>query len=236
MSTVGNSVTALKKNYAILALINDSSSASNYFSEDEDEDDDDEDEQGKEFAFGTNHHLSNNHSNSNNDDEVDDDAGVSARRRRRGAHEATSCGGGGGGGSGRIELGMHQKVKLLRRIGEGNIGNSSRRAATEETWSGVMVGTNGQCRHKVAIKKVAMVGEEVDVVWMQGKLEGLRRASMWCRNVCAFHGATRMEDGSLGLVMDRCRGSVQTEMHRNEGRLTLEQILRYSLIICLMEC
>nr|XP_027079322.1 E3 ubiquitin-protein ligase KEG-like isoform X2 [Coffea arabica] len=227
ISTIGNSVTALKKNYAILALINDSSAsvtaASNYFSEEEeeDEDDDDMDERGgKLFSFGT---SNTNHSSYNHDDEVDDEV-AAARRRRRGAHAATSC------GSGRIEVGMHQGLKLLRRIeGNGNRINgvsTSRRSAVVETWAAVMVGSNGKCRHKVAVKKLA-VGEEMDIVWVQGKLDGLRKTSMWCRNVCAFHGATRMEDGSLGLVMDRCKGSVQTEMQRNEGRLTLEQILRY---------
>ena len=50
-------------------------------------------------------------------------------------------------------------------------------------------------------------------------------ASMWCRNVCTFHGTMRVED-SLCLVMDKCYGSVQSEMQRNEGRLTLEQVLR----------
>lgn len=209
MSIVGNSIAALKKNYAILALINDSTSGTNGFSEDE-EDDDDEDEEGREF-FRT---------NGNNDDDADDDA---ARRRRRGAHMATSCGG--GVGSGRIEVGMHQAVNLARRIGEGNSGRKAA-GAVVEMWAAVVAGSNGRCRHKVAVKKVAF-GEEMDVVWVQGQLEGLRRASMWCRNVCAFHGAMRMEDGSLGLVMDKCKGSVQTEMQRNEGRLTLEQILRY---------
>lgn len=195
VSTVGNSVSALKKNYAILALINDSASANNYFSE-EDEDEDEEDR--KEL----------NQSNSN---EVDDDV-------------SRSCGG--GGGSGRIEVGVHQGVKLLRMIGDENL---SKRTGGVEMWAAIVVGSSGRCRHKVTVKKVP-VGEEMDMVWVQGQLEGLRRASMWCRNVCAFHGAARMEDGSLGLVMDRCRGSVETEMQRNEGRLTLEQILRCSAV------
>lgn len=34
-------------------------------------------------------------------------------------------------------------------------------------------------------------------------------------------------DEGLCLVMDKCFGSVQSEMLRNEGRLTLEQVLRY---------
>ncbi|KAL9321767.1 hypothetical protein ACSQ67_009820 [Phaseolus vulgaris] len=66
----------------------------------------------------------------------------------------------------------------------------------------------------------------MDLDWVQGKLEDLRRASMWCRNVCTFHGTMRVED-SLCLVMDKCYGSVQSVMQRNEGRLTLEQVLRY---------
>ncbi|KAL0387791.1 UNVERIFIED_CONTAM: E3 ubiquitin-protein ligase KEG [Sesamum radiatum] len=109
---------------------------------------------------------------------------------------------------------------MVKRIGEG----SSRRAGVE-MWAAVVSGRG--CKHKMAVKKVA-IGEETDVVWMQGQLEELRRKSMWCRNVCTFHGATRMEN-SLCLVMDRCHGSVQTAMQRNEGRLTLEQILRYRL-------
>lgn len=54
---------------------------------------------------------------------------------------------------------------------------------------------------------------------------------MWCRNVCTFHGVVKV-DGCLGLVMDRCSGSVQSEMQRNEGRLTLEQILRFFYYCC----
>lgn len=209
VSTVGNSVTALKKNYAILALINDSSTANNYFSEEEDEDE--EEEERKE--------LFNSDNNNSNSNEVDDDV---ARRRRRGSHAAASCG---GGGSGRIELGVHQGVKLLRIAEESKV----KRPGGVEMWAAIVVGSSGRCRHKVLVKKVP-VGEEMDLVWVQGQLEGLRRASMWCRNVCAFHGAARMEDGSLGLIMDKCNGSVQTEMQRNEGRLTLEQILRFFFI------
>lgn len=68
--------------------------------------------------------------------------------------------------------------------------------------------------------------EDMDVVWVQSQLENLRRASMWCRNVCTFHGATRT-DGYLCLVMDKHNGSIQSEMQQNKGRFTLEQILRY---------
>ncbi|TKY49724.1 E3 ubiquitin-protein ligase KEG [Spatholobus suberectus] len=97
-------------------------------------------------------------------------------------------------------------------------------------WMAVISGGGGgeggrRCRHNVAVKKVA-VGEGMDLDWVQGKLEDLRKASMWCRNVCTFHGTMRLEE-SLCLVMDKCYGSVQSEMQRNEGRLTLEQVLRY---------
>lgn len=120
-----------------------------------------------------------------------------------------------------IELGLHGELKLVRRIGEG-------RRAGVEMWAAVVLGGGkGRCRHRVAVKKLAeeAVGEGTDWVWVQGQLEGLRKASMWCRNVCAFHGVRKVE-GCLSIVMDICNGSVQTEMRRNEGRLTLEQILR----------
>lgn len=174
MSSVGNSVTALRKNFPVLSLLRS-----------EDDEDDDEAEY----------------------DDEDEDRGA----------RVSSC----VGKSQLIELGRHGEVRMVRRIGEG-------RRAGVEMWSAVVTGEGSggrRCRHRVAVKKVA-VGEEVDLVWVLSELERLRRASMWCRNVCRFHGATRT-DGYLSLVMDRCVGSVQIEMQRNEGRLTLEQILRY---------
>ncbi|PQQ00734.1 E3 ubiquitin-protein ligase KEG-like isoform X1 [Prunus yedoensis var. nudiflora] len=117
-----------------------------------------------------------------------------------------------------MELAVHQDLRLVRRIGEG-------RQAGVQMWTAVIGGGGGRCRHKIAVKKVA-VAEETSMDWVMGQLENLRRASMWCRNVCTFHGAMKSE-GTLCLVMDRCYGSVQSEMQRNEGRLTLEQILRY---------
>jgi E3 ubiquitin-protein ligase KEG len=97
-----------------------------------------------------------------------------------------------------------------------------------ETWTAVIGGggVHGKkvCRHRVAVKKVE-IGEEMEVDWVLGQLESLRKAAMWCRNVCTFHGVVKM-DGCLGIVTDRCYGSVESEMQRNEGRLTLEQILR----------
>lgn len=207
VSTVGNSVSALKKNYAVLSLIQGG--------EDEDEDDEEDDDD-------------------NNEAGQDDKTFMTAESICCGNNNnVNSTAGGGGGGcvynngsrrvedgfSGvRIDLGVHKEVKMVKRIGEG----SSRRAGVE-TWAAVVSGRG--CKHKMAVKKLA-IGEETDVVWMQGQLEELRRKSMWCRNVCTFHGATRMES-ALCLVMDRCHGSVQTAMQRNEGRLTLEQILRF---------
>ncbi|KAG6787747.1 hypothetical protein POTOM_003792 [Populus tomentosa] len=98
-----------------------------------------------------------------------------------------------------------------------------------ETWTAVIGGggVHGKkvCRHRVAVKKVE-IGEEMEVDWVLGQLESLRKAAMWCRNVCTFHGVVKM-DGCLGIVTNRCYGSVESEMQRNEGRLTLEQILRY---------
>ncbi|XP_030966830.1 E3 ubiquitin-protein ligase KEG [Quercus lobata] len=199
VSVVGNSVQALKKNFAVLALLSSSgpipSSAANLdcdYTDDEDEDGD-------------------------GDDDGDD---VEYHRRcSRGSLASSSSAAAAGGGCGPvIEVGVHQDLRLVRRIGE------SRRAGVE-MWAAVIGSGGGRCRHRVAAKKV-VVPEETDVDWVLGQLENLRRASMWCRNVCTFHGAMRMER-SLCLVMDKCCGSVQSEMQRNEGRLTLEQILRY---------
>ncbi|CAL5330573.1 unnamed protein product [Camellia sinensis] len=208
VSVVGNSVQALRKNYAILALIHSSSNTASGFDCDFTDD-------GEE-----------------NDDDLDDDDDESRQQRRRCSKQphasSSGCGCGSSssssrGGSG-IELASHHDLRLVRRIGEG-------RRAGVEMWAGVLSGGQGQCRHRVAVKKVAIGDDDdMDLVWVQSQLENLRRASMWCRNVCVFHGATRME-GCLSLIMDRCNGSVQTEMQRNEGRLTLEQILRYGVDI-----
>ncbi|GAV69413.1 Ank domain-containing protein/Pkinase domain-containing protein/zf-C3HC4 domain-containing protein/Ank_2 domain-containing protein/Ank_4 domain-containing protein [Cephalotus follicularis] len=143
---------------------------------------------------------------------VDDDDTVG--RCSRGSHASSSgnCGP-------VIEVGSHQEVKLVRNLGEGRRGM--------EMWTAVIGGSHWRCKHRLAVKKVAVgAGEEIDLEWVMGQLDNLRRMSMWCRNVCTFHGTLKME-GCLGLVMDRCYGSVQSEMQRNEGRLTLEQILRY---------
>ncbi|KAK6933989.1 Zinc finger, RING-type, eukaryotic [Dillenia turbinata] len=191
VSVVGNSVHALRKNFAILALLNSSSSSSNYdcdFTDDDDDDDEDKADGG-----------------------ADDLARESSRRCTRGFQASSSgCGP-------VIELSSHHDLRLVRRIGEG-------RRAGVEMWAGTVSGSGGRCRHRVAVKKVA-VGADSDLVWLQNQVENLRRSSMWCRNVCTFHGATRV-DGSLCLVMEECCGSVQSEMQR-KGRLTLEQILRY---------
>ena len=119
-----------------------------------------------------------------------------------------------------IEVGVHRELNFLRRIGEG-------RRAGVETWTAVLSGggRSGQCRHYVAVKKVGIT-EEMNLNWVREQLENLRRTSMWCRNVCTFHGVMEV-DKSLCLVMDRGYGSVQSEMQRNEGRLTLEQVLRF---------
>ncbi|CBI35107.3 hypothetical protein VitviT2T_020215 [Vitis vinifera] len=193
VSSVGNSVQALRKNYGVLALIQSSSAPSSAFDCDfTDEDEDNEDE------------LLN--------EEEEDDESHRRRRCSRGSYtSSSSCGP-------VIELASHQDLRLVKRIGEG-------RRAGVEMWAAVLSGGSGRCRHGVAAKKV-VVGEDTDLGWVQNRLDNLRRASMWCRNVCTFHGATKME-GSLCLIMDRCNGSVQSEMQRNEGRLTLEQILRY---------
>ncbi|CAN6810965.1 unnamed protein product [Brassica oleracea] len=149
------------------------------------------------------------YTDSDEDDEDDGDDGGAASSSR--LDKSSSCGP-------VIEVGAHPEMKLVKRIGEDGSGGV-------EMWDATVAGGGGRCKHRVAVKKMCLT-EDMDVDWMQGQLESLRKASMWCRNVCTFHGVVKM-DGSMCLLMDRCYGSVQSEMERNEGRLTLEQILRY---------
>lgn len=200
VSLVGNSVQALRKNYAILSLIHSNSRAtasSGPAAHNFDCDYTDEEEEGGD----------------EDDEDVENLHSRRPLRKSRGYQASRSgcCGP-------VIELGMHQELKLVKRIGEG-------RQPGVEMWAAVIGGGAGRCRHQVAVKKVR-VTEETKVDCVMGQLENLRRASMWCRNVCTFYGFTRLED-SLGLVMDKCKGSIQSEMQRNGGRLTLEQVLRF---------
>ncbi|XP_024545688.1 E3 ubiquitin-protein ligase KEG isoform X2 [Selaginella moellendorffii] len=115
-----------------------------------------------------------------------------------------------------VDLGSHI-MRLVKPLGTGP-------RAGQDVWSGTLSGPGG-CRHKVAVKRIdAAAGMELE--WVQAKIENLRRAAMWCHNVCAVYGACK-KDGKLCIVMDRYQNSVQSMMQQNEGRLTLEQILRY---------
>ncbi|XP_027922382.1 E3 ubiquitin-protein ligase KEG [Vigna unguiculata] len=205
VSTVGNSVQALRKNYAVLALLHSATTVANGGV-------------GRGGGGGANFDCD------YTDDEEEDGGGEEDEddeKRRRNSRESQASSSGGCEPVIEVGGGAHQDLKLVRRIGEG------RRAGVEMWMAVISGGVEGgrRCRHSVAVKKVTVV-EGMDLDWVQGKLEDLRRASMWCRNVCTFHGTMRVED-SLCLVMDKCYGSVQSEMQRNEGRLTLEQVLRY---------
>ncbi|XP_068661912.1 E3 ubiquitin-protein ligase KEG-like isoform X1 [Aristolochia californica] len=200
VSTVGNSVQALRKNFSVLALLNSSSSPSSFDCDFTDED--------KEDAATD---------DDDDDDEELDEFQPRGRSYCRGSHASSS--------RSTIDLASHHDLRLVRLLGDGP-------RAGQDVWAALLSGDprssstgSTRCRHRVAVKRIT-VSEDTDLVWVQTRLESLRRATMWCRNVCTFHGATRM-DGRLCLVMDRYRGSVQSEMQRNEGRLTLEQILRY---------
>ncbi|KAG1331792.1 hypothetical protein COCNU_02G017600 [Cocos nucifera] len=222
-TVVGNSVHALRKNFPILSLLTSSASFDCDFTDDDD-DDPEEGSGGGDY----------------DDDDEEDYLGSRSRRRRNRQSRPSvsgccSANGGTSAASCTIDLVTHQDLKLLKRLGEG-------RRAGHEMWSAVLsrssslssssssassaAGTvSGRCRHQVAVKKV-VITDDMDVVWVQSRLESLHRASMWCRNVCTFHGATRM-NGHLCLVMDRYNGSIKSVMEQNNGRLTLEQILRY---------
>lgn len=214
-TVVGNSVQALRKNFPILSLLASSPSSPSF---DYDFTDDDEDDGGG--------------GGDGEEDNEEDYFGSGGRCRRTGfsSHPSVSgcCSASGSraASTSAIDLGSHHDLKLLRRLGEG-------RRVGYEVWSALLSmgssfssGQNGRrCRHQVAVKRVAIT-EDMDVVWLQSRLESLRQASMWCRNVCAFHGVKRM-DGHLCLVMDKFNSSIQSEMQQNKGRLTLEQILRF---------
>lgn len=204
VSTVGNSVSALKKNYSVLSLIQ---------GEEEEDDDDDDDDEANDAGNDDGAFVGVDGTCCGNSTSVNSSSGVGGCVHSNGSRRVEESFRGR-----RIDLVVHKEVKLVRRIGDG----SSRRAGVE-MWAAVLSGKG--CKHRMAVKKV-VIGEGTDAVWVQGQLEELRRKSMWCRNVCTFHGAMTM-DNSLCLVMDRCHGSVQTAMQRNEGRLTLEQILRF---------
>ena len=126
-----------------------------------------------------------------------------------------------------FDLASHPDLKLARRVG-----SDPPRPAGQEVWAGTLScggggGTAKRCKHRVAVKRVPLpAGDELQVV--QEEVKWLRRASTWCRNVCTFHGAVRV-GGHLCFVMDRYVGSVQAEMRKNGGRLTLEQILRSAI-------
>lgn len=123
----------------------------------------------------------------------------------------------------RIDVSRCRNLKLVSKLSEG-------RRVGVEVWKGVLGGGGGGGAGRQVVVKRVKIGEGMDVEWVMGELEKLRQASMWCRNVCGFHGGM-VVDGHLCLVMDKCYGSVQLEMQRNEGRLTLKQILRYFLTL-----
>jgi E3 ubiquitin-protein ligase KEG len=115
-----------------------------------------------------------------------------------------------------VDLGSHS-LRLIRPLSTGP-------RQGQDIWAGLLTGAGG-CRHKVAVKRVDIpVGMDLD--WIQNKIEKLRRAAMWCQNVCTIYGACPQE-GKLCIVMDKYFSSVQAMMQQNDGRLTLEQILRY---------
>ncbi|KAJ0978823.1 hypothetical protein J5N97_014297 [Dioscorea zingiberensis] len=213
-TTVGNSVHALRKNFSILSLLGSSPSFECDFTNEDglgdDEEEDADDEYGGDYFGSRGRRLMSHLSNTS----------VSGCCAAAGSKDSSL----------HIDLSSHHDLKLLRRLGEG-------RRAGHETWSAVLSGGSssagaaapegrgGKCRHQVAVKRVAIT-EEMDVVWVQNRLENLRRSAMWCRDVCTFHGAKQI-DNHLCLIMDRYNGSILSEMQQNNGRLTLEQILRY---------
>ncbi|KAJ3676288.1 hypothetical protein LUZ60_003700 [Juncus effusus] len=205
ITAVGNSVNALKKNFPILSLISHPPSSPSFDLEDNSDAGSEVDEMDA-------------------DDFFEPSRGERTRAAASGLSVSGCCC---SRSSSHLDLVSHQDLTMGRRLGDG-------KKAGCEVWSAVLSrgpcpATNGRgaqkCKHHVAVKRFA-VTEEMAVDQVQEELDRLRRASMWCRNVCVYHGVMKM-DGQLCLVMDRYTGSIQCEMQANNGRLTLEQILRY---------
>ncbi|KAM7280536.1 hypothetical protein ACFE04_007670 [Oxalis oulophora] len=89
--------------------------------------------------------------------------------------------------------------------------------------SAVLIGKG--CKHKEVVIRSVRTADVADLGCVEKELESLKRKSMWCRNVCGFYGVVRRED-ELCIVMEKCNGSVQSQMQKSGGRLTLDQILR----------
>ncbi|KAI5001366.1 hypothetical protein ZWY2020_026016 [Hordeum vulgare] len=188
-TAVGNSVSALRKNFPILSLLSDSPSSPS---------------------------LPHSDSGSSDDD-------FFSRPKRAPAPAATPppCTS--------LDLASHPDLKLARRIRSGPPGPAGQEvcAATLSRANRPGAGGAKRCKHPVAVKRVPLsAADELESV--QEEVERLRRASNWCRNVCTFHGAVKL-DGHLCFVMDRYPEFVQEEMWQNGGRLTLEQILRCAI-------
>ncbi|XP_057479281.1 E3 ubiquitin-protein ligase KEG-like [Actinidia eriantha] len=169
VSVVGNSVSALPKNFPLLSLLPLPHSNRDAVDTDDDANNSDDD------ASTTNNHPCSN--------------GIGVLR--------------------------HGDLRLVEKLVEG-------RRAEVEVWKGLLSGGGGR---RVAVKRVK-IGEGRDADGVVRELEKLRNYAMWCRNVCGLYGAT-VVDGHVCIVMGKCYGSVQLEMQKNEGRLTLEQILRF---------
>lgn len=118
-----------------------------------------------------------------------------------------------------LDLASHS-LRLLRVLSTGP-------RSGQDVWAGVIAGPGG-CRHKVTVKRLD-IPDGMDLDWIQGRIDNLRRAAMWCQNVCTVYGACE-KDGKLCIVMEKYVSSVQNVMSQNEGRLTLEQILRYTVL------
>ncbi|XBJ17837.1 hypothetical protein VPH35_009154 [Triticum aestivum] len=192
-TAVGNSVSALRKNFPILSLLSDSPSSPSFL-----------------------------HSDSGSSDEDDEDD-FFARPKRTPAVPVPAAG---PPPCTSVDLASHPDLKLARRIGSGPPGPAGQEVCAGTLSRAGRPGGAKRCKHPVAVKRVPLsAADELEGVH-QEEVERLRRASTWCRNVCTFHGAVKV-DGHLCFVMDRYPGSVQEEMRQNGGRLTLEQILRY---------
>ncbi|GBG60914.1 hypothetical protein CBR_g16035 [Chara braunii] len=224
ISKVGNSVEALRKNFGMLSLIRQRASGGCGL---EEEESDSEEELMMMEAMGSGGGGGRGYTSSSSGSRFPSSIGGSG---------GTGAGMVGGGGVSRgttpllqspawspvcngsfLEVSAHN-LRFIKMIG------SSASRPGQEVWVALLTG-NGGCRHKVAVKKMDMPAG-VNIEWITQRVDNLRRATMWCQNVCTLYGVCE-KDGKLCIVMEKHVASVQMVMRMGEGRLTVEQILRY---------
>ncbi|KAK9048741.1 hypothetical protein SSX86_032292, partial [Deinandra increscens subsp. villosa] len=78
-----------------------------------------------------------------------------------------------------VALSRHQSPAMNPGFEDGEAvwGGVREEGGGVEMWSAVVCGKSGRCRHRVAVKKLVVIREDTDLVWVQNQVEELRRSS-----------------------------------------------------------